>query len=176
MEKAILAGGCFWCLDTVFRKLAGVESVVSGYTGGHVANPDYRSVCEGLTGHAEAVEITFDPQVIRYVDLLEVFFAIHDPTTLNRQGHDVGTQYRSAIFTTSEEQKTAAAVYRTQLDAKGIFSNPVVTEIVDAGPFYPAEDDHQDYFEHHSSLPYCHIIISPKLKKFREIFKDKLKS
>lgn len=175
MEKAIFAGGCFWCLDTVFRKLEGVVEVVSGYTGGHSDTPDYHSVCEGLTGHAEAVAIDFDPDTIRYIDLLEIFFAIHDPTTLNRQGHDVGTQYRSAIFFTNETQQQLAQRYIEQLNAKQIFSAPVVTELTAASAFFPAEADHQNYFENNSNMPYCHIVIAPKLRKFKEIFQDKLK-
>ncbi|GGY13253.1 peptide-methionine (S)-S-oxide reductase MsrA [Paludibacterium paludis] len=176
MEKAILGGGCFWCLDTIFRRLKGVESVVSGYTGGHATDPDYRSVCEGLTGHAEVVEIMYDPSQIRYADLLEIFFAIHDPTTLNRQGYDTGTQYRSSIFTTDAAQEAEARHYVAQLEAKKIFDAPIVTQISPAGSFYPAEEEHQDYFERHGSAPYCRIVIAPKVRKFLEIFQNKLKS
>jgi peptide-methionine (S)-S-oxide reductase len=165
-ETATLAGGCFWCLEAVYLEMKGVESVVSGYMGGHVDNPTYEAVCTGGTGHAEVVQVTFDPAVITYRDLLEVFFAIHDPTTLNRQGNDVGTQYRSAIFYHSEEQKKAAeeAIAALELD------DAVVTEVTPAARFWPAEAYHQNYFEEHPAQPYCAYVVSPKVAKFRKKF------
>lgn len=169
-EIATLAGGCFWCLEAVFELLLGVEKVESGYTGGNVPNPGYDQVCSGTTGHAEAVRITFDPAAISFRDLLEVLFTIHDPTTLNRQGNDVGSQYRSAIFTHSPEQKAAAEEV-----IAGLSVAPVVTEIVPAGVFYPAEDHHQEYFRRHGEQPYCQFVVAPKVAKLREKFKGKLK-
>ncbi|MGE5027266.1 MAG: peptide-methionine (S)-S-oxide reductase MsrA [Betaproteobacteria bacterium] len=169
-ETATLAGGCFWCLEAVFELLRGVEKVESGYTGGEIPNPDYEQVCSGATGHAEAVRITFDPAVISYRDLLEVFFTIHDPTALNRQGNDVGSQYRSAIFTHSPEQKAVAGEV-----IAGLLVSPVVTEIIPAGAFYPAENYHQEYFRQHGEQPYCRIVVAPKVAKMRERFKEKLK-
>jgi peptide-methionine (S)-S-oxide reductase len=170
-ETATLAGGCFWCLEAVFELLRGVEKVESGYTGGTVPNPGYEQICSGTTGHAEAVRITFDPEVIAFRDLLEVFFAIHDPTTLNRQGNDVGSQYRSAIFTHSPEQKAVA-----EEAIAGLSVAPVVTEIVPAGVFYPAENYHQEYFRHHGEQPYCQLVVAPKVAKLRKKFKERLKS
>ncbi|MDD5328843.1 MAG: peptide-methionine (S)-S-oxide reductase MsrA [Sulfuricella sp.] len=169
-ETATLAGGCFWCLEAVFELLRGVEKVESGYTGGGKPNPTYEQVCGGATGHAEAVRIAFDPAVISFRDLLEVFFAIHDPTTLNRQGNDVGSQYRSAIFYHSAEQKAIAEEIIAGLDVA-----PVVTEIVPAGIFYPAENYHQEYFRLHGEQPYCQIVVAPKVAKLRQKFKDRLK-
>lgn len=168
LETATLAGGCFWCLETVFRRLKGVESVVSGYMGGATENPAYRDICTGSTGHAEVVQITFDPAVISYADLLEVFFAIHDPTTLNQQGSDRGTQYRSAIFYHSPEQLAAAeaAILAEQTG----WRDPIVTELVAAEIFYPAEDYHQDYFANNTYQPYCQFVVAPKLRKAIEKF------
>ncbi len=174
-ETATLAGGCFWCLEAVFVELAGVHEVESGYTGGQVANPTYRQVCDGTTGHAEAVKITFDPSVITYGDLLDVFFTIHDLTTLNRQGGDSGTQYRSAIYTHSAEQKSLAAAKIAELNKSGIWSAPIVTEIDDAGMFYAAEAYHQDYFAQNPQQPYCQAVVAPKVAKARKVFFEKLK-
>jgi len=174
-ETATLAGGCFWCLEAVFDELKGVESVESGYSGGHVPNPGYRAVCTGTTGHAEAVQVVFDPGVISYEDVLRVFFATHDPTTLNRQGNDVGTQYRSAIFYHSPEQKTAAEKVMAEIGAAGIWGRPIVTEIVPFDKFYVAEDYHQEYFANNPYQPYCMAIVAPKVKKFRKQFTEMLK-
>ena len=175
-EIATLAGGCFWCLEAVFDDLKGVKSVESGYMGGKTPNPNYEAVCGGKTGHAEVVQVTFDPDEVAYEDLLGVFFAIHDPTTLDRQGNDVGTQYRSAIFTHSEEQKRIAeAVVRRVTDEK-IFGAPIVTEIVPASRFHVAEDYHQEYFRRvGAGNPYCSFVIEPKVAKFRKHFVDRLK-
>lgn len=174
-EVATLAGGCFWCLEAVFDQLQGVEDVVSGYSGGHVPNPTYKHVCTGETGHAEVVQITFNPDVISYRDLLRVFFTIHDPTTLNRQGGDVGTQYRSAIFTHSDEQERVAEEIIAELTEAGIWDDPVVTEVVPFEAFYPAEDYHQEYFANNPTQPYCQMVIAPKVAKFRKLFLDRLK-
>src|ERR1039458_7151378 len=157
-QTIILAGGCFWCLEAVFRQLAGVERAVSGYIGGHVANPSYKQVCTGATGHAEAVQITFDPAVIALRDLLAVFFASHDPTTPNRQGNDIGTQYRSGIFYLAEQQREVARQVIAELDAAQHSPDPVVTELTAAGVFYPAEDYHQDYFAYNAQQPYCQLV------------------
>jgi peptide-methionine (S)-S-oxide reductase len=173
LETATLAGGCFWCMEAVFRRLKGVESVVSGYMGGTAPNPTYHEVCSGSTGHAEVVQISFDPAVISYADLLEVFFAIHDPTTLNRQGSDRGTQYRSAIFYHSLEQlaEAEAAILKEQAG----WQDPIVTELVAAEVFHPAEDYHQDYFANNTYQPYCQFVVAPKLRKAVEKFGDKIK-
>ncbi|MHB1292296.1 MAG: peptide-methionine (S)-S-oxide reductase MsrA [Sulfuricella sp.] len=168
-ETATLAGGCFWCLEAVFELLRGVDKVESGYTGGATDNPGYEQICSGTTGHAEAVRMAFDPAVISFRELLEVFFTIHDPTTLNRQGNDVGTQYRSAIFTHSPEQKAVAEEVTVGIPS-------AVTEIVPAGIFYVAEDDHQEYFRGHGDQPYCRFVVAPKVVKLREKFKARLKS
>jgi len=173
-ETAILAGGCFWCLEAVFDRLRGVQSVESGYIGGHVRNPAYREVCAGTTGHAEAVRIAFAPAEITFNDLLDVFFAIHDPTTLNRQGNDVGTQYRSGIFYTSAGQKRAAEEKLRQLTAERAFPAPIVTEVTAAGPFYVAEDYHQEYFENNPAQPYCQMVVAPKVRKALEKFGEKM--
>jgi peptide-methionine (S)-S-oxide reductase len=175
IEVATLAGGCFWCLEAVFDELKGVESVESGYSGGHAANPTYAQVCDGYTGHAEAVQITFDPLVLSYHDLLTVFFSIHDPTTLNRQGADVGTQYRSAIFFHGEEQKEIAKQVIQEIVAAHIWDDPIVTEVAPFDRFYMAEDYHQEYFAHNSLQPYCRVVIAPKVSKFRKQFVDRLK-
>jgi len=174
-EVATLTGGCFWCLEAVFAELKGMDKVVSGYTGGKVANPSYHEVCTGKTGHAEAVQITFDPGVISYKEILEVFFQIHDPTTLNRQGADVGTQYRSAIFYHNDEQKAIAEQMIKELNAAKVWKSPIVTEVKPLVAFYPAEDYHQDYFSQNTSQPYCQVIIAPKLAKFRKHYSHKLK-
>jgi peptide-methionine (S)-S-oxide reductase len=175
-EVATLAGGCFWCLEAVFDDLAGVEQVDSGYSGGTVPNPTYQQVCTGATGHAEAVQITFDPAAISFKELLEVFFAIHDPTTLNRQGPDVGTQYRSAIFYHSPEQKTVAEEVIRALTAARAASAPIVTEVTPFSAFYKAEDYHQEYFRLNGSQPYCRAVVAPKVAKFRKRFAGRLKT
>lgn len=167
LEKATVGGGCFWCLEAVFSPLKGVDRVTSGYTGGKVRNPAYREVCNGTTGHAEAVEIAFDPAVISYRDLLEVFFAFHDPTTLNRQGPDVGTQYRSAIFHHTEAQRLAARQVIDELTVAGTFDAPIVTALVPEEPFYPAEEYHQQYFARNPGQAYCQAVIAPKVAKLR---------
>lgn len=174
-ELATLAGGCFWCLEAVYDQLEGVEKCESGYAGGRTINPTYREVCNGDTGHAEVVQITFDPDVVSYWDLLKVFFTIHDPTTLNRQGADVGTQYRSAIFYHSPEQKEAAEKVISEIASAGIWDSPIVTEVAPLDRFYPAEDYHRDYFVRNPYQPYCMAVIAPKVAKFRQHFLDKLK-
>ena len=174
-ELATLAGGCFWCLEAVFTQLRGVESVVSGYAGGNVPNPSYEMVCTGTTGHAEVVQLRFDPAVVSYRDLLQVFFTMHDPTTLNQQGADVGTQYRSAIFYHSEEQEAAAKQVVEELTASGLWDDPVVTELVPLDTFYPAEADHQEYYERNSTQSYCQAVIAPKVAMLRRQYLDKLK-
>jgi len=174
-ETAVLGGGCFWCLDAVFRELEGVASVESGYAGGQPANPSYEAVCTGRTGHAEVVRITFDPSVIAFADLLRVFFAIHDPTTRDRQGNDVGTQYRSVIFCQTPAQHAAAQAVVDELARERVFDAPIVTEIAGAAPFHPAEGYHQDYFERNGSQPYCAFVVAPKVAKFRKAFADRLK-
>jgi peptide-methionine (S)-S-oxide reductase len=176
METATLAGGCFWCLEAVFLDLKGVQSVVSGYAGGHVPNPSYRHVCEGTTGHAEVVQVVFDPAELAYRELLEVFFTIHDPTTLNRQGNDVGTQYRSAIFPHSPEQEATAREVIAELDAKQLWDHSIVTTIEPMKTFYAAEDYHQNYFANNPAQPYCQFIVAPKVAKFRSKYRDRLKS
>lgn len=174
-ETATLAGGCFWCLEAAFGELQGVEQVASGYAGGQVPNPTYREVCTGKTGHAEAVRITFDPRVITFGDLLEVFFTIHDPTTLNRQGADVGTQYRSAIFYETPEQEAAARATIERLDREGIWDAPIVTEVVPFTEFYPADATHHEYYRRNPDQPYCQVVIQPKVAKVRERFRERLK-
>jgi peptide-methionine (S)-S-oxide reductase len=175
-EIATLAGGCFWCLEAVYDEVKGVESVESGYMGGRTANPTYKAVCSGDTGHAEVVRITFDPKVVSYKDLLNVFFVIHDPTTLNRQGNDEGTQYRSVIFYHSPEQKRVAEQVIAELSRRKLYDDPIVTEVAPAGAFYPAEDYHQEYFERNPRQPYCQFVVAPKVAKFRKSFLDRLKS
>jgi len=175
-EIATLAGGCFWCLEAVFDELKGVQSVESGYMGGKTPKPNYEDVCSGRTGHAEVVRVSFDPDVLAYEDLLAVFFAIHDPTTLNRQGSDVGTQYRSAIFTHSDEQQRAAEAVIRRLTAEKLFSAPIVTEVTPATEFHVAEDYHQEYFQRVGARnPYCSYVIEPKVSKFRKHFVERLK-
>jgi peptide-methionine (S)-S-oxide reductase len=176
LEISTLGGGCFWCLEAVFVELRGVEKVVSGYSGGHVPSPSYRAVCTGTTGHAEVAQIAFDPSVISFREILQVFFATHDPTTLNRQGADVGTQYRSAIYYHTPEQKETAEAVIDELNKEGIWPNPIVTEVTPLDKFYAAEDYHQDYYKYNSSQPYCQVVISPKLAKLRKEFSHKLKS
>jgi peptide-methionine (S)-S-oxide reductase len=175
IEIATLAGGCFWCLEAVFDQLQGVERSESGYAGGHVTDPTYQQVCTGMTGHAEVVQVTFDPRLLAYRDLLNVFFAIHDPTTLNRQGADVGTQYRSAIYFHSPEQRETAEQVIAELTAAAIWDDPIVTEVAPLTEFYPAEDYHSDYFLRNPAQPYCQAVIAPKVAKFRKHFLDKLK-
>jgi peptide-methionine (S)-S-oxide reductase len=175
-QVAVFAGGCFWCTEAVFNDVVGVKKVESGYTGGSVPSPSYKQVCGGDTGHAEAIRITFDPDVLSYADLLDIFFATHDPTQLNRQGNDVGTQYRSAIFYHSEEQKRVAEDVVKRLGAEKLWKDPIVTEIVPASEFYVAEDYHQEYFERvGGSNPYCSFVIEPKVAKFRKKYFDRLK-
>ena len=174
-DVATLGGGCFWCLEAVFQELKGVEKVESGYTGGASASPTYRQVCSGTTGHAEVVQVTFDPQVVSFKDILEVFFSIHDPTTMNRQGADVGTQYRSAIFYHTPEQEKIAEQVIKEVDAAGIWDEPIVTEITPLKTFYPAEDYHQEYFKINPEQPYCQVVIAPKVAKFRKQYLAKLK-
>jgi peptide-methionine (S)-S-oxide reductase len=176
LATALLGGGCFWCLDAVFRDLAGVQSVESGYAGGRMPNPTYEAVCGGDTGHAEVVRVTFDPSVLSYRDLLRVFFTIHDPTTRDRQGNDVGTQYRSVIFCDSPEQRADAEAVVAELTAQGLWRDPVVTEIAGPAPFYPAEGYHQDYFSRNGNQPYCAYVVAPKVAKFRKAFRERLKA
>ncbi len=175
MEKATFAGGCFWCTESIFSELEGVESVTSGYIGGHLENPTYKQVCEGTTGHAEAIEIVFDQNKISYNELLEIFFATHDPTTLNRQGGDIGTQYRSEIFYHSSQQKQQAEEFIQLLENEKIFDNPIVTQISEAVIFYKAEDYHQEYLKNNPQNPYCQAVVNPKLQKFKQTFVQKLK-
>nr|WP_291854947.1 peptide-methionine (S)-S-oxide reductase MsrA [Marinilabilia sp.] len=174
-EVATLGGGCFWCIEAVFEELKGVTKVESGYSGGKIDNPTYREVCSGLTGHAEVVRIFFDPAIVSYKEILSVFFSVHDPTTLNRQGADVGTQYRSVIFYHDEKQKQEAEEVIQELKKQKVYQKPVVTEVSPAEGFFVAEDAHQNYFENNSNQPYCQVVINPKLKKFREQFEEKLK-
>jgi peptide-methionine (S)-S-oxide reductase len=174
-DTATFATGCFWCTEAVFQELKGVLKATSGYSGGHVANPSYEAVCTGETGHAECLQIIYDPKVITFDELLEVFWEAHDPTTLNRQGNDEGTQYRSAIFYHNEEQKQKAEHYKAELNKSGAYKNPIVTEITAFTKFYPAEDYHKEYFRLHGSQPYCSFVIRPKVEKFEKVFKDKLK-
>ena len=175
-ELATLAGGCFWCLEAVFKDLRGVESVVSGYAGGDVENPTYSAVCDGTTGHAEVVQITFDPREATFRELLEVFFTIHDPTTLNRQGADIGTQYRSAVFYHTPEQREIAEEVIAEMTASRVWDAPIVTEVVPLTKFYPAESYHQNYFENNPAQPYCRAVVAPKVSKFRKLFLEKLKA
>jgi peptide-methionine (S)-S-oxide reductase len=174
-ETATLAGGCFWCLEAVYNELRGVERVISGYAGGSVPHPTYEQVCSGRTGHAEVVQVTFDPGTISYREILEVFFTIHDPTTLNRQGADVGTQYRSAIFYHSPDQERIAREVIAETDASGIWRSPIVTQVEPLDAFYPAEAYHQNYFERNPYQPYCQIVIAPKVAKVRERYLARLK-
>ena len=174
-ELATFGGGCFWCTEAVFLELRGVKKVVSGYAGGKVPNPTYKEVCTGLTGHAEVIQIEFDPEQIKYEQLLDVFFHTHNPTTKNRQGADVGTQYRSAVFFHDEKQKEAAKAMIAELDKSGDFDNPIVTTLEEMKTFYPAEDYHQDYFAQNPGNPYCQTVVGPKVKKFQKRYKEMLK-
>lgn len=174
-EVATLANGCFWCTEAIFQELKGVQQVTSGYSGGTVPNPTYEEVCSGSTGHAECLQIVYDPAVLSFDELLHVFWESHDPTTLNRQGNDVGTQYRSAIFYHNEQQKEKAEHYKMELDNNKAYDKPIVTEITRFTAFYPAEDYHQNYYINHSSQPYCYLVIRPKVEKFEKAFKDRLK-
>lgn len=174
-ETAIFASGCFWCTEAVFEELQGVEQVESGYIGGEVKDPTYEEVCAGTTGHAEATRISYNPEVISFDELLEVFWKTHDPTTLNKQGNDVGTQYRSGIFYVNDNQKELATDYKMKLEEAGIYDSPIVTEITEASKFYVAEKYHQDYYEQNPNEGYCSFVITPKIEKFRKVFEDKLK-
>lgn len=174
-KTVVFAGGCFWCTEAIFEELKGVEKVVSGYSGGKIANPTYEQVCTGSTGHAECTQITYNPTQITFAELLEVFWMTHDPTTLNRQGADSGTQYRSAIFYTDEDQKLEAIAYKAKLEKEKIWSDPIVTEITKFEKFYPAENYHQEYYQNNPNQGYCRIVITPKIEKFKKIFADKLK-
>jgi peptide-methionine (S)-S-oxide reductase len=174
-DTATFGTGCFWCTEAIFEQLDGVLKVSSGYSGGHVNNPTYREVCDGTTGHAEVVQIVYDPAKVSFDELLEVFWQTHDPTTLNRQGNDVGTQYRSAIFYHNDEQKQKAEKYKAELNASGAFNKPIVTEITPFSKFYIAENYHQDYYSNNGSQPYCYYVIKPKMDKFQKVFKDKIK-
>jgi peptide-methionine (S)-S-oxide reductase len=175
MENATFGSGCFWCTEAIFEQLKGVESAKSGYSGGLTKNPTYKEICTGETGHAEVIQVTFDPEIISYPELLEVFWQTHDPTTLNRQGGDVGTQYRSVIFYHNLEQKEIAELYKKKLEQAKIYDNPIVTEISEYSTFYMAEDYHQDYYNSNKAQPYCSFVITPKMEKFKKVFKDKLK-
>lgn len=175
MEEATLGAGCFWCIEAVFQQLEGVDTVISGYSNGTVKNPSYREVCTGRTGHAEVARIVYDPNVISFKDLLEVFWQTHDPTTLNRQGNDVGTQYRSAVFYHNQEQKEIAEKYKKRLDESGAFEDPIVTEISALENFYVAEDYHQNYYKNNPNQGYCQFVVRPKVEKFKKAFSDKLK-
>jgi peptide-methionine (S)-S-oxide reductase len=174
-ETATLGGGCFWCTEAVYEQMKGVISVLPGYSGGHVKNPSYEEVCQGTTGHAEVVQISFNPSVVSFAEILEVFFQVHDPTTLNRQGADVGTQYRSVIFYHSEEQKQTAIGMIEKLDAEKLYSKPVVTGVSPFTQFYEAEGYHKNYFSRNPNQPYCRMVVAPKVEKFRKLFKEQLK-
>lgn len=174
-ETATLGAGCFWCVEAIFDQVKGVESAESGYSGGHVVNPTYKEVCTGNTGHAEVVQVVFDPEVITYAKILEIFFKTHDPTTLNRQGNDVGTQYRSAIFYYNEEQKQIAEEIKNKLSDAGIWKDDIVTEIVAFENYYAAEDYHQEYYQANKEQPYCNFVITPKFEKFKKVFGDYMK-
>ncbi|TXK51342.1 peptide-methionine (S)-S-oxide reductase MsrA [Pontibacter qinzhouensis] len=175
MEIATFGNGCFWCTEAVFQQLEGVEKVESGYAGGHVENPTYKQVCTATTGHAEVLQITYDPQKISFEELLEVFWETHDPTTLNRQGNDVGPQYRSVIFYHNEEQRQLSEKYKQELETSGAFNDPIVTAIEPLSNYYPAEDYHQNYFLQNGFQPYCSFVVRPKVEKFRKVFGHKLK-
>ena len=175
LETATLAAGCFWCVEAIFDDLKGVEDVVSGYSGGHTENPTYKEVCSETTGHAEVVQIRFDPAELSFKELLQVFFTVHDPTTLNRQGGDIGTSYRSAVFYHSDEQKHIAEETIAEFNAEGIYDNPIVTEVTAFDKFWPAEDYHQEYFANNPNQPYCNAVVAPKVAKFRQKFVARLK-
>jgi peptide-methionine (S)-S-oxide reductase len=176
MATATFGGGCFWCTEAVFKELRGVERVVSGYAGGQVANPSYEAVCSGRTGHAEVVQVTYDPSTVSYRELLEIFFATHDPTTLNRQGADAGTQYRSTVLYEDDEQRREAEAVIAELERERVFSDPIVTKVEPLGQFYPAEEYHQNYYAQHGRQPYCQVVIAPKLAKFRKTYAEKLRA
>ncbi len=176
MEIATLGAGCFWCVEAVFQNLKGVEKVVSGYSGGKIKNPTYREVCSGLTGHAEVCQITFDPAVLSFTELLEVFWQTHDPTTLNRQGNDIGTQYRSVVFYHTENQKDIATKVKDKLNAEKVYPDPIVTEISAFEAFFEADNYHQDYFNMNGEQPYCSFVIRPKVEKFKKVFAEKVKN
>ena len=176
LETATLAAGCFWCVEAVFDDLQGVEDVMSGYSGGHTENPTYKEVCSETTGHAEVIQIRFDPEVLSYADLLRVFFTVHDPTTLNRQGNDIGSSYRSAIYYHSDEQRESAESVIAEITAEQLYPNPIVTEVASFDKFWPAEDYHQEYFANNPSQPYCAGVVAPKVAKFRQKFASRLKS
>ncbi len=176
METATIAGGCFWCTEAIFKRLKGVESVTPGYSGGNVENPTYEQVCSGTTGHAEAIQIKFDPKIISYEKLLEVFFKLHDPTTLNRQDNDVGTQYRSSIFYHSAEQNRIALKVKDKIEKSAMYKNKIITEIVPFKNFYEAENYHKNYYENYKSQPYCQLIIDPKIEKLYKEFKEEVKT
>jgi len=176
LETATLAAGCFWCVEAVFDDLKGVESVESGYSGGHTENPTYREVCSETTGHAEVIQLKFDPNVISFKEILQVFFAVHDPTTLNRQGNDIGSSYRSAIFYHSDEQRRIAEEVIEEVEAEGVYDNPIVTEVKSFDKFYIAENYHQEYFANNPNQPYCAAVVEPKVAKFRKNFVDRLKN
>lgn len=175
MDTATFGAGCYWCVEAIFQSLKGVQTVEAGFMGGHVDNPSYYEVCQGTTGHAEVCRIIYDPEVITYDELLEVFWQTHDPTTLNQQGADVGTQYRSAVFYHNDSQKELAEGYKADLDASGAWADPIVTEITEAGTFYMAKEDHQDYYNNNLDQFYCKMVIAPKLEKFQKVYTDKLK-
>jgi len=176
-ETATFGTGCFWCTEAIFKEIEGVVSVMPGYSGGQTINPTYKEVCGGETGHAECTQIVYDPAKISYDELLEVFFKVHDPTSLNRQGNDVGTQYRSVIFYHNDEQKRLAEKYKTELDRSGAYDKPIVTQITPMEKFYPAENYHRDYYEYNKDKnPYCAVVVRPKLEKFRKVFSEKLKA
>lgn len=176
LQIATFGNGCFWCTEAIFQNVEGVEKVESGYMGGHVKNPTYKEVCSGLTGHAEVLQISYNPQEVSFDELLEIFWKTHDPTTLNRQGNDVGTQYRSAVFYHTNEQKQLAERYKEQLTAAEVFDEPIVTEITPASVFYVAENYHQNYYNLNGDAPYCAFVIKPKVDKFKKVFKEKLKN
>lgn len=176
LEQVVFAGGCFWCTEAVFQRINGVESVVSGYTGGTIKNPAYREICTGRTGHAEGIRILYDSAIVSFDTLLEIFFATHDPTTLNRQANDRGTQYRSAVFYHTDEQKAKTEAFIKVLDANQVFENPIVTEVTPLGPFYEATEDHQDYYNQNTQQAYCEFLITPKIDKIKKFYADKLKS
>jgi len=175
LDTATLAGGCFWCIEAIYQQVDGVVTAKSGYTGGEIANPTYREVCSGLTGHAEAIQIVYDPKKVTFAKLLEVFFTVHDPTSLNRQGADVGTQYRSAIFFHNSDQKKVAETVMAKLNSSGTWTSSIVTEVTAAQPFYVAEDYHQNYFNDNKRQPYCQMVIQPKVEKFQKVFKEIIK-
>jgi peptide-methionine (S)-S-oxide reductase len=175
LALATFGSGCFWCTEAIFLQIRGVEKVESGYSGGKVKNPTYKEVCSGLTGHAEVIQVSYDPKVVSYEELLEIFWKTHDPTTLNKQGADEGTQYRSVIYYHDDEQKKAAVFYKEKLDKSGAFNNPIVTEISPYTVFYKAEDYHQNYYNLNGSAPYCSYVIQPKVEKFKKVFAEKLK-